>query len=154
MEWNLQTYTLYSIHPGSGGVGALLGLFCRSRADTSLVEAWERSWDCSVAHGPPRRLLCQSQCGGTPTGRDARRGPCFFRHRLPRPLRLICLDVSLSGSFTKQPPAAATSPIHLCRRRLSASIQLIRPNPSYHICSSLSPVPILGTTSPLSPQMV
>ena len=36
------------------------------------MEAWERSWDRSIAHGPTRRLLCQSQRGGTP---DA--GPAF-----------------------------------------------------------------------------
>ena len=36
------------------------------------MEAWERSWDRSIAHRPTRRLLCQSQRGGTP---DA--GPAF-----------------------------------------------------------------------------
>ncbi|KAG2631684.1 hypothetical protein PVAP13_2NG043338 [Panicum virgatum] len=56
--------------------------------------------------------------------------------RSPRdPSIFLCSLHGCSPSW-EQPPAAAASPIHLCRRRLSASIKLIRPNPSYHICSS------------------
>jgi len=65
--------SIYSIHPGSGGVGALLGPFHRSRAHTSLALP-------------------------EPAGRDARRGPCFFRHCLPRPLRLVYLIAEEKGA--------------------------------------------------------
>jgi len=59
--------TLSSIHPGNGGFGVLLGVLRSTHGSTRRL---------------PRQIL------GPPVGRDARRGPWFLQHRLPRYLRL------------------------------------------------------------------
>ena len=55
-----------------------------------------------------------------PTGRDARRGPCFFRHRLPRPLRLVYLTAEEKGATRGTLdfwPRSRPWPVALCHRR-------------------------------------
>jgi len=46
---------------------------------TPEVEAWERSWDCSVAHGPTRRLWRRGSALGTVPSLTGRHVACFAR---------------------------------------------------------------------------
>ena len=139
---------------------------------TLEVEAWERSWDRSIAHGPTRRLLCQSQRGGTPTGRDARRGPCFFRHCLPRPLRLVYLIAEEKGATRGTLdfwPRSRPWPVALCHRRRPiqpaglgplrvSSVPAHKIGKCLFLCvvplpaSSLSPTP-MGRCRPFTPPL-